>query len=646
MVAGGNKQRDHTSKQEASSPTSHTEAVFSTATIEALEERDVAIIDLPNAFCQTDVVKDDKPVKIIMIIRGRLAELLCEIAPETYLKYAVRDRKGNLILYVRLLKALYGLMQASLMFYQKLLKDLESKGFVVNPYDPCVANKALNGEQFTIVWHVDDLKLSHKDPEVVTEMIAYLKGLYEKLPNGEVKLIEEQRLTDSNKVLNYLGMDFDFSVKKQVSISMKHYVEKVIEEFPDPLRNKVISTPATAKLYEVRNEAPKLDPEKKAKFHRIVAQLLYIVKRARPDLAPAVPFMTTRVSDPDDDDWRKLRHVIEYISSTKDMCLTLEADEDMNPTWSIDAAYGVHGDCKGQSGGSFTLGKGSIHTVSCKQKINTKSSTEAELVAIDDCIGHAIWLRHFLLAQGYKKAETIVILQDNQSAILLEQNGILSSTKRTKHLNVRYFFIKDKIDSGEIVVQWCPTDKMCSDYLTKPLCGEKFRHFRQKLMNLKPGKLYTLTPTVKEGKNPELEDTDEVNMGQVSSSLAERTIKKVRTNVRNRMASNMRRNINGIPLRDRIAKQMDRGMIYPTMNKGIKEWCRIDIDRQYYVSTWSNGPKYKDVISRTTYDMHSGRIINHLVFNEHTNPTVLHKKKLPEGVNWIKTVLLFKSDKN
>ena len=97
-------------------------------------------------------------------------------------------------------------MQASLMFYQKLLKDLESKGFVVNPYDPCVANKVINGEQFTIVWHVDDLKLSHKDPEVVTEMIAYLKGLYEKLPNGEVKLIEEQRLTDSNKVLNYLGM--------------------------------------------------------------------------------------------------------------------------------------------------------------------------------------------------------------------------------------------------------------------------------------------------------------------------------------------------------------------------------------------------------------------------------------------------------
>ena len=111
----------------------HTLRLFLAATIEALEERDVAIIDIPNTFCQTDAVKDDKPVKIFIIIRGKLAELLCEIAPDTYLKYAVRDKKGNLILYVRLLKALYGLMQASLMFYQKLLKDLERKGFCSKP---------------------------------------------------------------------------------------------------------------------------------------------------------------------------------------------------------------------------------------------------------------------------------------------------------------------------------------------------------------------------------------------------------------------------------------------------------------------------------------------------------------------------------
>ena len=88
VVGGGNKQRDYTSKQEASSPTSHTESIFMTSAIDAMEGRDVAVVDIPNAFVQTDLVKDDKPVKIIMAIRGRLAELLIEIVPEVYKKFS------------------------------------------------------------------------------------------------------------------------------------------------------------------------------------------------------------------------------------------------------------------------------------------------------------------------------------------------------------------------------------------------------------------------------------------------------------------------------------------------------------------------------------------------------------------------------
>ena len=164
------------------------------------------------------------------------------------------------------------------------------------------------------------------------------------------------------------------------------------------------------------------------------------MKRTRPDIAPVVPFLTTRVSKPTEDDWKKLRNVIEYLSQCWNLPLILEADPSKLPTWSIDAAYGVHDDCKGHTGGSFTIGKGSLHTVSCKQKMNSKSSTEAELIAVDDCMPHILRIRHYLLEQGYMAAETITILQDNQCAILLEQNGIMSSSKRTKHINIRYFF--------------------------------------------------------------------------------------------------------------------------------------------------------------------------------------------------------------
>ena len=176
--------------------------------------------------------------------------------------------------------------------------------------------------------------------------------------------------------------------------------------------------------------------------------------------------------------------MIQYLHDTISLPLILSADKSKPPTWWIDASYAVHPDCKSHTGGIFTLGKGSIFTVSCKQKLNTKSSTEAELVAVDDCVPHMIWANYFLEEQGYTHPTTVVY-QDNRSAILLEQNGILSSTRRTKHINVRYYFIKDKIDSKELIVKWCPTDDMVADYTTKPLSGEKFAQFRKAILNLK-----------------------------------------------------------------------------------------------------------------------------------------------------------------
>ena len=210
-----------------------------------------------------------------------------------------------------------------------------------------------------------------------------------------------------------------------------------------------------------------------------------ISKRSRPDLAPAVPFLTTRVTKPTEDDWKKLRNVIEYLSQTKDLPLVLEVDRSKPDVWSVDAAYAVHADCKSHTGASYTMGKGSFISFSFKQKTMTKSSCEAELVAVDDVIGHILRIRHFLLAQGYKPAEKVIILQDNRSVILLEQNGIMNSTKRTKHINVKYYFVKDKIDSGEVEVVWYSGDKMVGDFFSKPLSGQKFLRFRLKIMNNK-----------------------------------------------------------------------------------------------------------------------------------------------------------------
>ena len=97
-----------------------------------------------------------------MKVKGRLADMLVEIDPDTYLPFLTKEN-GISVLYLEILKALYGMLVSSLLFYRKLRKDLEELGFKVNPYDICVANKWINGKQFTVLWHVDDLKISHKD---------------------------------------------------------------------------------------------------------------------------------------------------------------------------------------------------------------------------------------------------------------------------------------------------------------------------------------------------------------------------------------------------------------------------------------------------------------------------------------------------
>jgi hypothetical protein len=142
-VAGGNKQRDYISKEDASSPTVAIESVLLSCIIDAEEEREVAVTDIPNAFIQTEV-EDQKDMTIIKL-RGTLADILVKIAPDVYNAYGTTNKKGLRQLVVRCKNELYGTMVASLLYYRKFIKSLIDVGFALNPYDPCVANKIIDG---------------------------------------------------------------------------------------------------------------------------------------------------------------------------------------------------------------------------------------------------------------------------------------------------------------------------------------------------------------------------------------------------------------------------------------------------------------------------------------------------------------------
>jgi hypothetical protein len=217
----------------------------------------------------------------------------------------------------------------------------------------------------------------------------------------------------------------------------------------------------------------------------MTAKLLFLGKRAHPDIQTAITFLTTRVKRPDKDDYKKLGRVIKYLrGSPEDLALTLEGDDAHVVKWWVDASFGVHADMKSHTGGTMSLGKGSVYSASIRQKLNTKSSTEAELVGVDDIMSLILWTRYFLCAQGYNVKENKVF-QDNHSAILLEKNGHRSSSRRTLHINIRYFFVTDRIQSKELSVEYCPTGDMLADMFTKPLQGSAFRKFRAAVLNLK-----------------------------------------------------------------------------------------------------------------------------------------------------------------
>ena len=385
FCADGSVQRKYTAKEDATSPTVITDSIFITGAIEAHEGREVMVMDLPGAFLHAD--NDEETY---MLLKGQLAELMAKIEPSLYRPYIFTNSKGESMLYVRMQKALYGMLRSALLFYLKLVEDLRKYGFKLNPYDPCVANATINGSQMTVTWHVDDLKVSHKDSVELTKFALYMSKIY-----------GDNITVNRGKVHDYLGMDLDYSTKGEFKIAMIKYLMKIFEDFPEEIRSTAPS-PAADHLFNVRDasEAKYLTEEQAKHFHHAVAQLLFVSARARRDIQTAVSFLTTRVKKPDEDDWGKLKRVLKYLKGTLHMKLTITVDDLSIIKWWVDASYNIHDDCKGHSGAMMSFGKGAALSFSRKQKVNCRSSTESELVGIDDALPSILWARYFIEEQG------------------------------------------------------------------------------------------------------------------------------------------------------------------------------------------------------------------------------------------------------
>jgi hypothetical protein len=162
-----------------------------------------------------------------------------------------------------------------------------------------------------------------------------------------------------------------------------------------PVTEQRFKTPAPDSLFVVNEDCDKLLEAAPADFHTIVAKTLYVTKRARSDTCLAIAFLTTRVRAPD---WEKPHHLMEYLRGDHDRPLVVGADINGLLMWYVDASFAVHPNMCGHTGGGLTLGGGFPISVSTKQKLNTRSSTESEFVGVNNMMPIICWTRYFLLS--------------------------------------------------------------------------------------------------------------------------------------------------------------------------------------------------------------------------------------------------------
>jgi hypothetical protein len=453
LVAGGHMQ-DKSLYSELSSSTVSTSFVYLVASLAAKEKRIVVTVDITAAYLHAHMKHG---VVVYMHVSKTLFDMLC-VLDGSYMKYVCPD--GGCI--VRLDKALYGCVESAALWGADISDTLICDGYARNRYEVCCYNKLyVDNVQITCLIHVDDLFISSTSQSAIDALLLLLKNKY-----IDIKV-------NTGDQLGYLGLVFDFSKAGYVSITAPGFVTDLLLKCRE---SGCMVSPATEHLFEARDPsvAELVNVNDRVYFHSEVAKLLYIGKRIFPEILVAIAYLTTRINVVDKDDMIKLARVQGYVNSVRDRGIRLHIGAGpIIVRAHVDAAYGVHVDGKSHTGCIVTVGDGgAVYFRSAKQKIVSKSSAEAELIAASDSTNVPLHIANFLRDQGYI-IPPVILYQDNKSTISLLGRGY-STSDLTKHISIRYFWIKERTVENELVIEFCPSARMFANVLTKPLGGRQF----------------------------------------------------------------------------------------------------------------------------------------------------------------------------
>jgi hypothetical protein len=248
----------------------------------------------------------------------------------------------------------------------------------------------INGSSCTLLFYVDDIYASHKDQSVLYDLL--------KVINDKFKTDTQDLSITRGVNHDYIGVNIDFSGKDHVRITQYDFLEDILDKTSRYYggMNGTSVTPAVSDIFTVDKTSTLLSKHQAEYFYRITARLLFASKRARPDLQVAMAYFCTRVKSPKVSDYVKLVRVIKYMHAIIHLPLFLGWDKTGTLTWAVDASFAVHGDFRSHTGALLTLGRDAAMAFSMKQKINSKSSTKAELIGVDDALNFLVWVKQWM----------------------------------------------------------------------------------------------------------------------------------------------------------------------------------------------------------------------------------------------------------
>jgi hypothetical protein len=447
LVVKGFSQKYGVDYEETWAPVANYSSVRMLLTIAATKDLEIVQYDVKTAFLHGEI-----DVKTIYVQQ-----------PEGF------NQKGHEGKVYRLKKSLYGLKQAPRIWNQCINKEFLKFGLKQSKRDPCIYTRIEKNEYTILLVFVDDVILASNTPEKY-------HTLFQK-SSIDIKCLGDLK--------HFLGIRIERDRKRSlITIDQTVYLERLLTKY-GMLNCKPVGTPIGKIL--TKDMSPKAAEEKqrmtKIPYRQVVGSLSYLAISTRPDISKAISMVSKYLENPGKEHWNAVLRILRYLSGTRDYKLYLGGTSSITlQAWS-DADWAGEPDTRRSTTGYLVfLGNSPISWKSRLQPTVAASTTEAEYMAAFEACSELMYLKPLLHDMGYTSSQAIKVYEDNNGCIALSKDA--SSTGKSKHIDIKYHFIREQVEKGTIKLVECFTDDMIADILTKGLAKRKHDKFVE-LMQLK-----------------------------------------------------------------------------------------------------------------------------------------------------------------